>query len=494
MSVADRAPAPRATLSWWRRRSLRARLTAAAAAVIAVGMVAAAVLLVFRVHSVLVANLDATLTRQIDTVAEDVTAGDTTPRLPRSAGESTALQVIDAGGKVVTSSGDIDGEPRVFFVSPGAADPTFATVTPPALDASYRVAALTVKSPSGPVTVYVASPTTPLASSTTELGTALILGVPTMVVLLALVGWWLLGRALQPVDTMRRQAAAIPGTDLQRRLEIPASHDELARLAETFNDLLGRIETASERQRRFVADAAHELRNPLAALRARLEIDLRHAGPTGTNPSPTQDQALQQVIRLAELVNDLLQLASLDANPNLHRRPVDLDDVVWEAALEAREQAPPRIDTTGISPVRVLGDSAALRRVVRNLLGNARRHARQTVTVRLSIDTPPASGTGPPTDAAPTATLTVADDGPGIPAADRHRVFQRFVRLDEARTRDAGGAGLGLAIVADIVAAHGGRVWIDDNHPGARFHVRLATLPPGQPDFGGRGGSGRLNL
>ena len=159
------------------------------------------------------------------------------------------------------------------------------------------------------------------------------------------------------------------------------AHDELRRLAETFNDLLGRIETAADRQRRFVADAAHELRTPLAALRTRLEIDLRHPH-AGTPPTVTdagqapQRHALQQVIRLGDLVDDLLQLARLDAEPHLYdRRPVDLEDLVWEAAREAREHAGPYIDTTGISPVRVLGDPAALQRVVRNLLANARRHA-----------------------------------------------------------------------------------------------------------------------
>jgi signal transduction histidine kinase len=460
---------PRTTPSWWRRLSLRARLTAAATIVIAVGMAAAAALLVWRVHSVLAANLDANLTRQVRVVATDVADGDASPRL-HSAGESTALQVIDAAGKVISSSGDIDGEPRLFFVPPGAGDPTLETVTTSALDGPYRVAALAANSRSGPVTVYVGSPTTPVANSTAQLGAALSFGVPAMVALLALVGWWLVGRALRPVDTLRRQAAAIPGTDLQRRLDVPGSDDELGRLAQTFNDLLGRIATSAERQRSFVADAAHELRTPLAALRARLEIDLRHAPTEATdaNTVRTRQQALQQVTRLADLVDDLLQLARLDADMQLHRRPIDLDDLVWDAASEARGEGPPRLDTTGISPARVLGDPVALRRVVRNLITNARRHADQTVTVHLSVESPASR---------PTATLTIADDGPGIPIADRERVFQRFVRLDEGRARDAGGAGLGLAIVADIVAAHGGRVRVDDNRPGARFHVELPALP-----------------
>jgi signal transduction histidine kinase len=314
-----------------------------------------------------------------------------------------------------------------------------------------------------------------LSVSTTELGAALIFAVPAMVGLLALVGWWLLGRALRPVETMRRQAAAIPATDLRRRLDVPDSDDELARLAATFNDLLGRIGIAADRQRRFVADAAHELRTPLATLRARLEIDIRHAPTEVTDADTlrTKHQALQQVTRLADLVNDLLRLARLDADPQLNRRPVDLDDLVWDAAREVRDFGHPAIETTGISPVQVLGDAAALRRIVGNLLSNARRYAHQRVTLRLGVDSAPASGNGEPVSSGRTATLVVADDGPGIPAPDRQRVFERFVRLDAGRDRDSGGAGLGLAIVADIVAAHNGRVWVVDNHPGARFHVQL---------------------
>ena len=471
------ADRPRPTQSWWRRLSLRARLTAASTIVIAVGMAAAAALLVWRVDSVLATNLDATLTRQVRDVAADVAKGDANPRVARSAGESTVLQVVDGAGTVISSSGDIDGAPRLFFISPAASGVTLATVTPSALDGPYRVAALAVTSRTGPVTVYVGSPTTPLADSTGELGAALIFGVPTVVALLALVGWLLVGRALRPVDVIRRQAAAIPGTDLQQRLDVPASDDELGRLAQTFNDLLERIATSADRQRRFVADAAHELRTPLSTLRARLEIDLRHPpeGESDAKIADTRELSLQQVTRLSALVDDLLQLARLDADPRLHRRPVDLDDLAWETVREAREAGSPHIDTTGISPVRVLGDPVALHRVIRNLIRNAVRHADQTVTVRLARGAPAAGGR-PADSTGGVAILMIADDGPGIPVADRERVFQRFVRLDEGRARDAGGWGLGLAIVADIVTAHGGRVWIEDNHPGAKISVELPAL------------------
>jgi signal transduction histidine kinase len=441
-------------------------------------MAAAAALLVWRVDSMLASNLDTNLTQQVHEVADDVARGDANPRVARSAGESTVLQVVDGAGNVISSSGDIDGEPRLFFISPAAGAPALGTVISSALDGPYRVAAVAVNSPSGPATVYVGSPMTPLEDSGSELGAALIFGVPTMVALFALVGWLLVGRALRPVDVIRRQAAAIPGTDLRQRLDVPASDDELGRLTQTFNDLLERIAIAADRQRRFVADAAHELRTPLATLRARLEIDLRHppAGEGNAKIADTRQLSLQQVTRLAALVDDLLQLARLDADPRLHRRPIDLDDLVWETVREAREGGAPHLDTTGISPVRVLGDPVALHRVIRNLIRNAVRYADQTVTVRLFRDSPPA-GIRASASAGGIAMLIIADDGPGIPLADRERVFERFVRLDEGRARDAGGTGLGLAIVADIVTAHGGRVRIDDNHPGAKVWVELAALP-----------------
>jgi signal transduction histidine kinase len=441
-------------------------------------MAAAAALLVWRVDSMLASNLDTNLTQQVHEVADDVARGDANPRVARSAGESTVLQVVDGAGNVISNSGDIDGEPRLFFISPAADAPALGTVISSALDGPYRVAAVAVNSPSGPATVYVGSPTTPLQDSGSELGAALIFGVPAMVALFALVGWLLVGRALRPVDVIRRQAAAIPGTDLRQRLDVPASDDELGRLTQTFNDLLERIAIAADRQRRFVADAAHELRTPLATLRARLEIDLRHppGGEGNAKIADTRQLSLQQVTRLAALVDDLLQLARLDADPRLHRRPIDLDDLVWETVREAREGGAPHLDTTGISPVRVLGDPVALHRVIRNLIRNAVRYADQTVTVRLFRDSPPA-GIRASASAGGIAMLIIADDGPGIPLADRERVFERFVRLDEGRARDAGGTGLGLAIVADIVTAHGGRVRIDDNHPGAKVWVELAALP-----------------
>jgi signal transduction histidine kinase len=445
------------------RRSLRARLTAAATVIIASGMMGAAVLLVWRLNHALGANLDAAVTGTVQTVAADASREPLPRPLPTEAEAAAVAQVIDGAGAVITSSSNVDGEPRLFAVRGGRGHPTLATVTGVPVGGAgvtYRVAALTASSSRGPVTVYAAVPTTEAGQSVSELVAALAVGVPAVITALALVGWLLVGRALRPVEAMRRQAASIPGDDLHRRLEPPPSDDELARLAGTLNDLLTRIEVANGRQRRFIADAAHELRSPLAALRAELEVTCRHPDPEAFGTIAAS--LLADTERLSRLVDDLLALARLDADPVIRREPVDLDDLVHDQVRRAGPSR--RIDTTGVGAARVTGDPQALGRVVRNLLDNAVRHADSTVTVALSA-----------TGAA--VTLVVADDGPGIAPGDRQRIFDRFTRLDDARSRDGGGSGLGLAIVRDVVTAHGGSVRVEDTAPGARFTV---ALPAGQ--------------
>lgn len=442
--------------SWWSRRSLRARLTAAAGLVIAVGMICAGGLLVWRLHSSLIANLDSNIVQQSSTLADQAQQGDLPHQLPDPDDGAPTVQVVAADGKVIAGSGDLGSRPRMFTVE--GTNQTFLTSAKPAGRGTvYRVAATTTNTPTGPVTVYAASSTAPVDSSTTELLQALAVGVPALVAILTLIGWWFVGRALRPVEALRRQAADIPGTDLASRLHRPPADDELARLTATFNELLSRIETASGKQRQFVADAAHELRSPIATLRTQLEVTGRSSQPDALGAAVPG--LLGDVDRLSRLADDLLALARLDAQPTGHRQVVDLDDIVLEQARAQRHRGPV-LDVTGVSAGRVLGDPSALTRVVRNLLDNASRHAASTVQARLTTN-------------AGTVVLVVADDGPGIAPADRVRVFERFTRLDASRSRDAGGAGLGLAIVRDVVVALGGSVVITDNDPGARFTVSL---------------------
>jgi signal transduction histidine kinase len=255
--------------------------------------------------------------------------------------------------------------------------------------------------------------------------------------------------------------ADITATDLHRRVPEPNSHDEIGELARTVNATLQRLDTAVEQQRRFVADASHELRGPLASLRADLEISITH--PDHTDWTGVARETLGDVERLQRLTEDLLLLARLDAQPAPDREPIDLAAVVSETLTSLRRTniavTASRLDT----PAFVRADASQLRQLVRNLLENAISHAETTVTVTVR-STPP------------DVELIVSDDGPGIPAEDRKRVFQRFVRLDTARTRDTGGTGLGLAIVHDVTTRSGGTINITDaDSHGAVITVSLPS-------------------
>jgi signal transduction histidine kinase len=284
--------------------------------------------------------------------------------------------------------------------------------------------------------------------------------VPALAAVLGGITWLLVGLALRPVEVLRKQAAEITATDLHRRVDVPPARDELARLAATLNELLSGLDKSVSRQQQFIADAAHELRSPITALMVQLEVADRGGG--GATPA----ELIPEVWRLSQLIDDLLTLASLDAAPSAHRVPVDLDDLVFTEAQRPRQRTDVALDISGVSAASVHGDASMLTRMVRNLLDNAVRHARSRVVVQLSSEEAD-------------ATLIVGDDGPGIPKARRGQVFERFTRLDDARDRDAGGRGLGLAIVRDVVTTHHGQITIEDNWPGARFIVRL---PAGQLD------------
>jgi len=454
---------------WWRGRSLRARLTAASTAVIIVGIALAAVLLLWRVHSTLASGLDNLLMQRAGDVAAEVTHGQLGAVRTTGADSTTLVQVIGAGGQVLSSSANIDGEPALFtFPATGTQIILRQIGAVPGADAGpYRVAAAAVGLPQATVTVYAARSMSEITGSTGQLGGALLLGAPLVMLLLGAVAWFLIGRALRPVEAIRAQVASISGTDLHRRLPVGDAQDELQRLTCTFNQMLDRIQNSSAAQRRFLADAAHELRTPVASIHTRLQVHTRHQ----QLPLTLVEQQLlaADAARLAALIGSLLSLARLDSHTALRREPVDLDDLIFDHTQRLHAAHPRlRVDTTQVSGAQVLGDRDTLDQVVANLLDNAAQHATTTITVDLhSTDT--------------AATLTVADDGAGIPAADRDRVFERFTRLDHARSRNTGGTGLGLSIVADVVHAHHGTVHISDNQPGARLTITLPTTQQNTP-------------
>lgn len=462
---------------WWGRRSLRARLTAASVLVIGLGMASAAILLVWRLRSNLVTGIDDLARQRARDVVAAVSAGGATNPVLSGVQGSALIQVVDSAGRVVASSSNASGEPRLFRFPPSTAEnPPAQTIRAIAVgDATtYRVVAVPADTGAGRYVVYAGVAADEVERSVAELSAALSVGVPALVGLFAIVGWIVLGRALRPVEALRQQAAEISASDLHRRLTVPPSRDELARLAGTLNDMLARLDASAQQQRQFVADAAHELRSPIAALRAQLEVAARD--PERVEWAASLPDLVGDSVRLSRLVDDLVYLARHDAQPGLRWAAVDLDEIVFQELRRIRDRV--AVDQSAVSGARLMGDEVALHKVVRNLVDNAARHARRRVAASLtSMDGK--------------VRLVVADDGPGIPAADRTRVFERFTRLDEGRDRDAGGSGLGLAIVRDVVNSHGGQVRVEDNAPGARFVVELPAGVAPQPDAAGPARRGR---
>lgn len=282
------------------------------------------------------------------------------------------------------------------------------------------------------------------------------LGIPLVVLAVALVAWFLAVRALRPVEAMRQEVETISATTLQRRLREPRSHDEVARLARTMNSMLERLQASRDHERQFLSDASHELRSPLASMRAQLE--------TGSWTSDA-DGVKAEAARLAHIVDDLMDLAKADeaAPPSTE---TDLDEVVLEEVAAIAPTSSITIGTANVAAARLVGDRQALARMVRNLVENAGRHATSNVEVAL-------------TNVDGQVTLTVDDDGEGIPEDDRSRVFERFTRTDSSRSRDTGGVGLGLAVVRATARRHGGDVQYETGPTGgARFVVTL----PGDTD------------
>jgi signal transduction histidine kinase len=300
-------------------------------------------------------------------------------------------------------------------------------------------------------------------AATRAVDPVLIVALPAAVALIAAVAWLSVGRALRPVEAISDELAAITAANLNRRVPVPDTGDEIEGLALTTNATLDRLEDAVTRQRRFVADAAHELRSPLAGLRNTVEVAQATAAPEDLPAA--LDVVLASTRRLQDLTDDLLLLARLDRPETRPRTPVDLAAVVEEQVAERRYGDGGRVEFTATvtGPVVVPGDQRQLERLVRNLLDNADRHADTAVSVAVSR-------------AGGEAVVEVVDDGGGIDPEDRELVFQPFTRLDDARARDSGGTGLGLAIARNIAAGHGGRIEVD-NVPGARFTVHLPAEP-----------------
>ncbi|MCO8271276.1 ATP-binding protein [Actinoplanes sp. TRM 88003] len=443
--------------------SLRARLVLVSVLGLTAGLALGGVLLVGVLNFALLRAVNTEALETARGVAKLVDQKSLSERI--EANPAMQVQVIDAQGRVLALSPGADRLTPMLYADElrDLGDGQVRDIPGSRIGlvgGGARVVMVTAGPPTDPVRVLVARSTNDLSQGVHILRLALLVTFPLLITLLAVVLWRVLGAVLHPVDALRAGAEEITGGTREGRLPVPESRDEIHRLAVTLNGMLHRLESARVRQRAFVADAAHELRSPLTNMRTELEVAQRL--PDNDWQALSND-LLTDVDRLSRLVDDLLLLARADDGGgraiSAPFRSVDLGTLVGDVA----DRYPTVTYVRPSAPMEVTGEPDALGRVVANLLDNAVRHAKSQVQVAVT-----ANGTH--------RLITVTDDGPGIPAADRERVFDRFTRLDDARARDAGGSGLGLAIVRELVRRHGGTVGLGDAGPGLRVDVRLPAL------------------
>ncbi|UUN27569.1 HAMP domain-containing sensor histidine kinase [Streptomyces sp. FIT100] len=467
--------------------SVRARTTIAATAVVTAALVAAGIAVLLVLRSNLTGEADRLADEAARQVAVQIAAGAPYGELRLPDGEDNPVQVVDRDGRLLAATPGLTrisgtGVPGVTPVPPppsdrdddsdaddpragqvgkdvwhGAGSATVDGETHP-----YRFARIEATDPRDEtVLVYAGAPLDAGEDALHAAGAAMLTGLPVLLAVVAGSTWRVTRRALRPVEAIRAEMAAITASqDLSRRVPQPDSHDEVARLARTTNDTLAALEQSVLRQRRFVADASHELRSPIASLRTQLEVGAAHPHLLDI------EGAVADTVRLQQLAADLLLLARLEAGERLRVTPVDLSALVrTELSRRTGDRHPVHAHIE--DGVEVLGSRGHLARVVGNLVDNAQRHTRTAVTVSVR-----GNGTR--------AVVEVADDGDGVPESERERIFQPFVRLDEARSRDDGGAGLGLALARDIAVRHGGTVTVHTADPnGALFALRLPAPAQG---------------
>lgn len=382
------------------------------------------------------------------------------PAQVHNIGDDGVAQVVDDTGAVIAASANVQGKPAIAAFDPDARFEMRETDGPDDKETErYRLWARSGPSPTGPVTVYLGSSTEAVTEASAVLRRVLTIGAPVAVLLLGAVVWVVVGRVLERLDRIRREVDQITDERLDVRVEGGGVPDEVGRLAATMNSMLGRLEAAAVRQRRFVADVSHDLQSPLAAQRISLELAV--SDPTAIDAGRLRAEVLGATSQMERLVRDLLVLAAADETPSDPPRPVDLDQLVLEEAARARAGTV-GIDTSQVSAAPVRGYADDLRRVVRNLLDNAVEHAVARVSLALAID-------------GVRVHLDVIDDGPGVPQEHRDKIFDRFYRADTARTPREG-SGLGLAIARTLAERSHGVLGVVAEAPHGHFRLTLPLL------------------
>ncbi|MFB4305225.1 sensor histidine kinase [Actinomadura sp. GTD37] len=446
-----------------RPRSIRARDTLAAAVIAGLVFAVTATGVDFAVRGQIKADLLRQTQVDARRVSGGVRDGSLEGPIPDDGRGRVLIQVVEPGGRVTNATPGAAGRRPVSRLWPSSnlrvRDYTECRGVWPGREC-YVIEAIRVSTARDSVVVYASAPLPPYLTNGL-LEAMLAAGVLLLAGGVAWITWRVVGRTLGPVEAIRAQLAEISATDLSRRVPQPSGEDEIAQLARTANATLDRLEGAVGRQRQFASDASHELRTPIAGLRANLEDAAMH--PDDTDLREVVRSALRDTDRLESIVTDLLLLARIGTGGTSMQEPIDLAAL---AGAEVRRRAfTLRVVTELPAGVTVRGVRMQLVRLLGNLLDNAERYAGSSIEIEVARE----DGQ---------ALLAVTDDGAGVAPADRERVFERFTRLDTARSRGAGGTGLGLAIAREIARAHGGTLRIEDHPAGARFALRLPLVPP----------------
>ena len=426
--------------------TVRARLVLIAVAVVLVALLAGGSLLVWTVRAVL-ARADETAARQrvveVVTLIKSEGVNDALSSLREDSRSGQIVQILSDTGAVLGTS---DRRAVTRPMSPQR--PALGKYASMQADldtlgeGDWTIVTTALRSHASVYRVQAAVPIRVQRRTVQTVAIFLLAATPLLLAGVAAAVWLLVGRTLRPVEKIRTDVAAIDARRLAARVEVPATGDEIAALASTMNAMLDRLQDAHRSQRAFVSDASHELRSPLATVTTAAELAARADEATRTRLLGTINVELS---RLRGLVENLMTLARDDAGElALTRAEVDLDDLVSAEADRLRATSVHTV-VAEVTPVRVDADGRQLDQALRNLVDNADRHA--ATTVRLSLR----AGNGQ-------ATLTIDNDGPSLDPDDRNRIFERFVRLDESRSRDGGGSGLGLPIARTAARAHGGDV------------------------------------
>lgn len=451
------------------RMHVRVRAAFAATIIVVLATTLGSIWLVTSEENMLVRNLDTSALLRINDIHASLSDRMLPPEITIIGDDSGFVQLLDSNGRILSATKNIAGE-AALVVPPKPTTSASSKIFQEnqvigAFDhITFRVVAKQIVVNHKVYLVIVGYSLEKTFSSIAYLK-KLLLALNFLVVLLVyLATWFVTGRALRPVEQMRSEVDQLSAEDLSKRVSVPQSTDEIGRLGKTLNSMLDRLEVSDQKQRRFVSDASHELRNPLAGMRTQLEVELLYPDPSKSEES--RQALLRSTLRLQELTEDLLFLAigdskKLQANDQL----VNIGELIRDEIRGFSFSEGISADISKVEDISVWANESQLRRVIINLLDNANRFAESRIQVSLSSHDKKVF-------------LEVIDDGPGIPSEDEERIFERFSRLDDARSRRKGGAGLGLAIVKEIVLAHHGEILLSQDVKGAHFIITFNQFNP----------------